>query len=277
MGGAFLPREGGPAGQAPSNAGLPHRPRPSAAPGALATAGDPPPQMGPWERDDVRTFSGGPYGGTAPRPRGEGATGHAGGHCGKHTEVPRGTCPALRWCRAAVQLRAWGAMGRGGWGGCGGAHPRRWGAGGSKGPRPRPTRDARRALHDGSGGRGHDSGSDVLRVGAVRTPGASASCGPRAAHRPPLPPLPHTPQNQNTFGPTEGQNEQWREANSRRQRHTIRYRGLVPNPRPTRLLKSHQAARREGGGARGRPWESHSPDVKDQICVSSRWGGGGGA
>ena len=27
--------------------------------------------------------------------------------------------------------------------------------------------------------------------------------------------------NQNTFGPTEGQNEQWREANRRRQRQTI--------------------------------------------------------
>ena len=36
--------------------------------------------------------------------------------------------------------------------------------------------------------------------------------------------------NQNTFGPTEGQNEQWREANRRRQR--IRYRGLVPTPPP---------------------------------------------
>ena len=35
--------------------------------------------------------------------------------------------------------------------------------------------------------------------------------------------------NQNTFGPTEGQNEQWREANRRRQRQTIRYRGFVPN------------------------------------------------
>ena len=32
--------------------------------------------------------------------------------------------------------------------------------------------------------------------------------------------------------PTEGQNEQWREANRRRQRQTIRYRGLVPNPPP---------------------------------------------
>ena len=38
--------------------------------------------------------------------------------------------------------------------------------------------------------------------------------------------------NQNTFGPTEGQNEQWREANSHRQRQTIRYRGLVPTPPP---------------------------------------------
>ena len=38
--------------------------------------------------------------------------------------------------------------------------------------------------------------------------------------------------NQNTFGPTEGPNEQWREANRRRQRHTIRYRGLVPTPPP---------------------------------------------
>ena len=32
------------------------------------------------------------------------------------------------------------------------------------------------------------------------------------------------------FGPTEGQNEQWREANRRRQRQTIRFRGLVPTP-----------------------------------------------
>ena len=38
--------------------------------------------------------------------------------------------------------------------------------------------------------------------------------------------------NQNTFGSTKGQNEQWREANRRRQRHTIRYRGLVPTPPP---------------------------------------------
>ena len=38
--------------------------------------------------------------------------------------------------------------------------------------------------------------------------------------------------NQNTFGPTEGQNEQWQEANRRRQRQTIRYRGLVPPPPP---------------------------------------------
>ena len=38
--------------------------------------------------------------------------------------------------------------------------------------------------------------------------------------------------NQNTFGPTEGQNEQWREANRRRQRQTIRYQGLVPTPPP---------------------------------------------
>ena len=40
---------------------------------------------------------------------------------------------------------------------------------------------------------------------------------------PPLPP---------SFGPTEGQNEQWREANRRRQRQTIRYEGLVPTPSP---------------------------------------------
>ena len=38
--------------------------------------------------------------------------------------------------------------------------------------------------------------------------------------------------NQNTFGPTEGQNEQRRETNRRRQRQTIRYRGLVPTPPP---------------------------------------------
>ena len=47
-------------------------------------------------------------------------------------------------------------------------------------------------------------------------------------------PLP-TP-NQNRFRPTEGQNEQWREANRRRQRQTIRYRGLVPTPPPPRPL-----------------------------------------
>ena len=46
---------------------------------------------------------------------------------------------------------------------------------------------------------------------------------------------PPTPQ-QNTFGPTEGQNEQWREANRRRQRQTIRYRGFVPTPPPPRRL-----------------------------------------
>ena len=40
------------------------------------------------------------------------------------------------------------------------------------------------------------------------------------------PPTPRPPP------PTEGQNEQWREANRRRQRPTIRYRGLVPPPPP---------------------------------------------
>ena len=34
------------------------------------------------------------------------------------------------------------------------------------------------------------------------------------------------------FGPTEGQNEQWREANRRRQRQTTEYRGNVPIPPP---------------------------------------------
>ena len=34
--------------------------------------------------------------------------------------------------------------------------------------------------------------------------------------------------NQHTFGPTEGQNERWREANWRRQRQTYRHHGLVP-------------------------------------------------
>ena len=33
-------------------------------------------------------------------------------------------------------------------------------------------------------------------------------------------------------GVTEGQNEQWREANRCRQRQTVRYRGLVPTPPP---------------------------------------------
>ena len=40
------------------------------------------------------------------------------------------------------------------------------------------------------------------------------------------------------LGPTEGQNEQWREANRRRQRQTIRYRGLVPTPPPPRWLRN---------------------------------------
>ena len=35
---------------------------------------------------------------------------------------------------------------------------------------------------------------------------------------------------QHTFGPTEGQTEQWREANRRRQRQTNQHHGLVPNP-----------------------------------------------
>ena len=43
---------------------------------------------------------------------------------------------------------------------------------------------------------------------------------------------PGAPLTQPTFGPTEGQNEQWREANRRHQRQTIRYRGLVPTPPP---------------------------------------------
>ena len=51
----------------------------------------------------------------------------------------------------------------------------------------------------------------------------------------PLPPPP--------FRPTEGQNEQWQEANRRRQRQTIRYRGLVPTPppglRPTCISTKH--------------------------------------
>ena len=46
--------------------------------------------------------------------------------------------------------------------------------------------------------------------------------------QPPPPPR----HNQNTFGPKEGQNEQWREANRRRQRQTIRYRGPCANPPP---------------------------------------------
>ena len=57
----------------------------------------------------------------------------------------------------------------------------------------------------------------IMRGGGVRG---------GASNPPPRPP----PSFQNTFGPTEGQNEQWREANRRRQRHTIRYRGLVPTP-----------------------------------------------
>ena len=65
------------------------------------------------------------------------------------------------------------------------------------------------------------------RIGEEAGP-TSASLGltPHSASAPP------PPSNQNTFGPTEGQNEQWREANRRRQRQTIRYRGLVPTPPP---------------------------------------------
>ena len=58
-------------------------------------------------------------------------------------------------------------------------------------------------------------------------------CRPSIIWRPPPPP-PH----QNTFGSTEGQNEQWREANRRRQRHTTEYRGLVPPPPPTNTMCS---------------------------------------
>ena len=36
--------------------------------------------------------------------------------------------------------------------------------------------------------------------------------------------------NQNTFGPTEGRDVQWREANRRRQRQANQHHGLVPNP-----------------------------------------------
>ena len=36
-----------------------------------------------------------------------------------------------------------------------------------------------------------------------------------------------------TFGPTEGQNDQWREANRHRQMQTTYYRGLVPTPPPS--------------------------------------------
>ena len=42
------------------------------------------------------------------------------------------------------------------------------------------------------------------------------------------------PHNQTTFGPTEGQNVQWREANRRRQRQTTQYRGIVQPPPPPR-------------------------------------------
>ena len=58
--------------------------------------------------------------------------------------------------------------------------------------------------------------------------GLRATTGKRARSANPPPPTP----DQQTFGPTEGQNAQWREANRHRQRQTIRYRGLVPNPPP---------------------------------------------
>ena len=52
----------------------------------------------------------------------------------------------------------------------------------------------------------------------------------RLAHFSWAPRSPPSPHNQNTFGPTEGQNEQWREANRRRQRQTNQHHRLVPNP-----------------------------------------------
>ena len=48
--------------------------------------------------------------------------------------------------------------------------------------------------------------------------------------------------NQNTFRPTEGRNEQRREANRRRQRQTNQNHDLVPKP------PSHSFARQSSGG-----------------------------
>jgi hypothetical protein len=82
------------------------------------------------------------------------------------------------------------------------------------------------------------------------------------------PPPPH---NQNTFGPTKGQNEQWRAANRRRQRQTIRYRGLVPTPPPRRQV-GHPPPRspppgtaaKEGEGGLGK-WASVQPPPAEQF------------
>ena len=67
-------------------------------------------------------------------------------------------------------------------------------------------------------GSGHDC--QVMEFGGGRGPGGGGCIRGLRRH------------NQNTFGPTEGQNEQWREANRRGQRQTTEYRGLVLPPPP---------------------------------------------
>ena len=66
------------------------------------------------------------------------------------------------------------------------------------------------------------------------------------------------------LGPPEGQNEQWREANGRRQRQTIRYRGLVPPPpprrsKPSRVVHSNVPKQSPRASQRGRPTEGFDP------------------
>ena len=87
----------------------------------------------------------------------------------------------------------------------------------------------------------------------------------------PPPPQPHNQNthNQNTFGPTEGQNEQWREANRRRQRQTIRYRGLVPTPPPPQT-HIHTPHRIHSQHPRPLHQEDNFSEADKRVCLRAK-------
>ena len=80
-------------------------------------------------------------------------------------------------------------------------------------------------------------------------------------------PVPGAGNGENTFGPTEGQNEQWREANRHRQRQTnLKLRPCPPPPPPGR-------APHAGGGdskGRGALHRLQDPCITGLACCSRR-------